>query len=149
MRKNFTQFAMTEGTICWIDGWVITKPTTGKSLDLAYKYIDMMIGDQVQNELAKLIGFGIVNPAGGEGFSPVIKDSYLWYQDINEFPVAAGHHGARGGPGQARGAVEQSEGDAVSGRVVTGCGRGRSRRGVPPSFLQSGGGNGQKSTRSS
>jgi spermidine/putrescine-binding protein len=86
IRKDFKQFAMTEGTICWIDGWVITKPTSGASLDLANKYIDAMIGDQVQNELAKLIGFGIVNPAGGGGFSSVIKDSTWWYLDIKSFP---------------------------------------------------------------
>ncbi len=86
IRKNFRQYAMTEGTICWIDGWVITKPTSGKSLDLAMKYIDMMIGDDVQVELAKLIGFGVVNPAGAKGFNPVIKDSTYWYQDIKTFP---------------------------------------------------------------
>ncbi len=86
IRKDFKQYAMTEGTICWIDGWVITKPTSGASLDLAYKYIDMMVGDKVQGELAKLIGFGVVNPAGAGGFSPVIKDSTFWYQDIKTFP---------------------------------------------------------------
>jgi putative spermidine/putrescine transport system substrate-binding protein/spermidine/putrescine transport system substrate-binding protein len=86
IRKDFRQFAMTEGTICWIDGWVVTKPTSGKSLDLAMKYIDMMIGDQVQTELAKLVGFGVVNPAGAKGFNPVIKDSTYWYQDIKSFP---------------------------------------------------------------
>jgi spermidine/putrescine transport system substrate-binding protein len=86
IRKSFKQYAMTEGTICWIDGWVITKPTSGASLDLAYKYIDMMIGDKVQGDLAKLIGFGVVNPAGSTGFSPVIKDSTFWYQDIKTFP---------------------------------------------------------------
>jgi spermidine/putrescine transport system substrate-binding protein len=86
VRKSFKQYAPAPGTICWIDGWVITKPTTGASLDLAYKYIDMMIGDQVQTELAKLIGYGIVNPAGSSGFSDVVKDSCFWYQDIKSFP---------------------------------------------------------------
>jgi spermidine/putrescine-binding protein len=86
VRKNFKQYAPDPGTICWIDGWVITKPTTGKSLDLAYKYIDMMIGDEVQNQLAKLIGYGIVNPAGSGGFSDVVKESCFWYQDIKSFP---------------------------------------------------------------
>jgi spermidine/putrescine-binding protein len=89
IRKNFRQFAMTEGTIAWIDGWVITKPASGASLDLAHKYIDMMIGAQVQTELAKLVGFGVVNPAGAGGFSSVIKDknSTWWYQDIKTFPA--------------------------------------------------------------
>ena len=85
-RQSFTQFVPDPGTICWIDGWVITEPTKGKSLELAYKYIDMMIGDQVQKQLANLIGYGIVNPAGGEGFSDVIKDSTYWYLDIATFP---------------------------------------------------------------
>jgi spermidine/putrescine-binding protein len=86
VRKNFTQFVPDPGTICWIDGWVITAPTKGKSLELAYKYIDMMIGDQVQKQLAKLIGYGIVNPAGGDAFSEVVKDSCYWYLDIATFP---------------------------------------------------------------
>jgi spermidine/putrescine transport system substrate-binding protein len=87
IRKSFKQYAMTEGTIAWIDGWVVTKPTSGASLDLAYKYIDMMIGAEVQTELAKLVGFGVVNAAGSGGFSPVIKDSTWWYQDIKTFPA--------------------------------------------------------------
>jgi spermidine/putrescine-binding protein len=86
VRQNFTQFVPDPGTICWIDGWVITAPTKGKSLELAYKYIDMMIGDEVQKQLANLIGYGIVNPAGGEGFSDVVKDSCYWYLDIATFP---------------------------------------------------------------
>ena len=86
IRQSFKQFAMTEGTIAWIDGWVITKPTSGASLDLAHKYIDTMIGAQVQTKLAELVGFGVVNPAGSGGFSPVIKDSTWWYQDIKTFP---------------------------------------------------------------
>jgi len=86
VRKNFTQFVPDPGTICWIDGWVITAPTKGKSLELAYKYIDLMIGDQVQKQLANLIGYGIVNPAGGDAFSEVVKDSCYWYLDIAKFP---------------------------------------------------------------
>jgi spermidine/putrescine-binding protein len=79
---------MTEGTICWIDGWVITKPTEGASLDLALKYMDYMIGDQGQKELAELVGFGIVNPAGASGFNPVVLDSTYWYgEDISKFPA--------------------------------------------------------------
>ena len=74
------------GAICWIDGWVITAPTKGKSLELAYKYIDMTTGDTVQKQLANLIGYGIVNPAGADGFGPVIKDSAYWYLDIAKFP---------------------------------------------------------------
>jgi spermidine/putrescine-binding protein len=88
VRKNFTQYAMTEGTICWIDGWVVTKPTEGASLDLALKYIDYMIGDQGQKQLAELVGFGIVNPAGASGFNPVVLDTTYWYgEDIKNFPA--------------------------------------------------------------
>ncbi|MBD3306600.1 extracellular solute-binding protein [candidate division KSB3 bacterium] len=88
MRENFTQYAMTEGTISWIDGWVITAPTEGRSLELAHAYIDYMIGDQGQEQLARLVGFGIVNPAGSGGFNPVVLDSAWWYaEDIGEFPA--------------------------------------------------------------
>jgi putative spermidine/putrescine transport system substrate-binding protein len=88
VRKNFKQYAMTEGTICWIDGWVITAPTKGRSLELALAYMDYMIGDQGQMELAKLVGFGIINPAGASGFNPVVLDSAWWYgQDISKFPA--------------------------------------------------------------
>jgi len=88
VRDSFSQYAMTEGTICWIDGWVITKPTSGASLDLALKYMDYMIGDQGQKELAELVGFGIVNPAGASGFNPVVLDSTFWYgEDIGNFPA--------------------------------------------------------------
>ena len=88
VRDKFTQYAMTEGTICWIDGWVITEPTEGASYDLAHTYSDYMISDQGQYELAELVGFGIVNPAGSDGFNPVILDSTWWYAaDISEFPA--------------------------------------------------------------
>ncbi|TFG60276.1 MAG: extracellular solute-binding protein [Spirochaetales bacterium] len=88
LRKSFKQFAMTEGTITWIDGWVITKPTTGRSYELALAYMDYMIGAQGQKELANLVGFGIVNPEGSSGFNPVVLDSTFWYgEDISKFPA--------------------------------------------------------------
>jgi len=87
IRDRFTQYAMTEGTICWIDGWVITKPTQGASLDLAHKYIDYMIGAQGQAELAELVGFGIVNIDGKYAYNPVALDAAWWYgMDIKEVP---------------------------------------------------------------
>jgi putative spermidine/putrescine transport system substrate-binding protein len=87
VRQNFTQYPMTEGTICWIDGWVITKPTSGASLDLAHKYIDYMIGDEGQAALAELIGFGIVNPAGKYAYSEAAIDSCWWYgMDVSKVP---------------------------------------------------------------
>lgn len=88
VRSKFKQYPMTEGTICWIDGWVITKPTKGASYDLALKYMDYMIGDDGQKQLAQLVGFGIVNPEGAGGFNPVVLDSAWWYgKDISDFPA--------------------------------------------------------------
>jgi spermidine/putrescine-binding protein len=88
IQKNFTQYAMTQGTICWLDGWVITKPTKGRSYELALKYIDYMIGDKGQTELAQLVGFGIVNPAGASGFNEAVLNSCYWYgKDIGQFPA--------------------------------------------------------------
>jgi len=85
---KFTHYLPTEGTICWIDGWVITKPTKGKSLDLALKYIDYMIGDEGQTLLAEKVGFGIINPAGGGGYTDAVKERTWWYtMSIDEFPV--------------------------------------------------------------
>ncbi len=85
---KFTHYLPAEGTICWIDGWVITKPTSGESLDLALKYIDYMISDQGQKELASVVGFGIVNPAGAAGYRPEVMERTWWYgTSIDEFPV--------------------------------------------------------------
>jgi len=85
---KFTHYLPTEGTICWIDGWVITKPTKGDSLDLAMKYIDYMIGDQGQAELASVVGFGIVNSAGASGYRKEVMERTWWYgASIDEFPV--------------------------------------------------------------
>ncbi len=88
MGGKFTHFLPTEGTICWIDGWVITKPTEGASLELALKYIDYMIGDEGQTKLAELVGFGIVNAGGGSGYTDSVKERTWWYSgSIDDFPV--------------------------------------------------------------
>ena len=85
---KFTHFLPTEGTISWIDGWVITKPTEGASLDLALKYIDYMIGDEGQAKLAELVGFGIVNAGGSSGYTDVLKERLWWYSgSIDDLPV--------------------------------------------------------------
>ncbi len=85
---KFTHFLPTEGTIAWIDGWVITKPTEGASLDLALKYIDYMIGDEGQAKLAELVGFGIVNAGGSGGYTDVLKERLWWYSgSIDDLPV--------------------------------------------------------------
>jgi hypothetical protein len=47
-----------------------------------------MIGDQGQAELADLVGFGIVNPAGASGSNPIIMAHSPWYgEKISDFPV--------------------------------------------------------------
>jgi len=85
---KFTHFLPAEGTITWIDGWVITKPTEGASLDLALKYIDYMIGDEGQTKLAELVGFGIVNAGGSGGYTDAVKERTWWYAgSIDDFPV--------------------------------------------------------------
>jgi len=85
---KFKFFLPTEGTISWLDGWIISKPTSGESLDLALKYIDYMVGDEGQKLLAKKAGFGVVNPAGASGFSDVIGKATWWYTNpIDKFPV--------------------------------------------------------------
>ena len=85
---EFAAFLPTEGTICWIDGWVITKPTEGASLDLALKYIDYMIGDDGQAKLANLIGYGIINSAGSEAYPEIVFEKTPWYANpIEDFPV--------------------------------------------------------------
>ena len=88
LSDKFKFFLPTEGTIAWIDGWIITKPTEGESLDLALKYIDYMVGDEGQKLLAQKTGFGVINPAGASGYSDVIGQSTWWYTNsIDEFPV--------------------------------------------------------------
>jgi spermidine/putrescine-binding protein len=85
---NFKHFLPAEGTITWVDGWALTKSTSGESLDLALKYMDYMIGDEGQQKLAKLVGFGVVNPAGSSGFRDVIGKTTWWYStSIDSFPV--------------------------------------------------------------
>ena len=85
---KFKQFQFTEGSHCWFDGWVITKASEGASLDLAHKYIDWMIGDEVQKQVANLVGFGIVNPAGAAGYAEILKKEQWWYVgSIDDFPV--------------------------------------------------------------
>jgi spermidine/putrescine-binding protein len=85
---KFEAMMPTEGTINWIDGWVITKPTDGASLDLAHKYIDVMIGKTGQIKMAELVGYGIVNPEGLPGYSDIVYDKTPWYANpLDEFPV--------------------------------------------------------------
>jgi len=57
-----------EGMNIWIDGWVLMKNAEHK--DAALKYIDWMISDSGQYELAKVVGFGAVTPAAKDAIDP-------------------------------------------------------------------------------
>ncbi|MCL5985127.1 MAG: extracellular solute-binding protein, partial [Actinobacteria bacterium] len=85
---KFAAMLPTEGTLNWIDGWALTKPTKGGSLDLALKYMDYMISDDGQTKLANLVGYGIINPAGAGGYADIVKNKTPWYVgSIGDFPV--------------------------------------------------------------
>jgi spermidine/putrescine-binding protein len=87
---TFTHFLPTEGTVLWVDGWVITKPTDPNSVayDLALKYINYMIGADVQTIMSEKVGWGVVNPAGSGGYSPAVKERTWWYTlGLDNFPV--------------------------------------------------------------
>ena len=84
----FTHYLPTEGTVLWVDGWVITKPTKGKAYDLALKYIDYMIGKEVQTMMSTIVGWGVVNPEGSGGYSEAVKKRTPWYiTGTDKFPV--------------------------------------------------------------
>ena len=81
-------FLPTEGVVVWIDGFALTKNTTGATLDLAQKYIDYIISDEGQQKLAKLIGFGPTNLAGASGLSDVTRKETPWYAEgLDKVPV--------------------------------------------------------------
>ena len=84
----FTHYLPTEGTVLWVDGWVITKPTKGDAYDLALKYIDYMIGAEVQTIMSEKVGWGVVNPNGSGGYSKAVKERTWWYTlGTDDFPV--------------------------------------------------------------
>jgi spermidine/putrescine-binding protein len=87
---TFTHFLPTEGTVLWVDGWVITEPTSTDSAayDLALKYIDYMIGAEVQTIMSEKVGWGVVNAAGAGGYSDAVKERTWWYTlGLDNFPV--------------------------------------------------------------
>lgn len=85
---KFTHYLPTEGTVLWVDAWVLTKSTTGTAYDLALKYIDYMIGAEVQTIMSEKVGWGVVNPAGAGGFSEAVKERTWWYTlGTDNFPV--------------------------------------------------------------
>ncbi len=85
---NFAQYPATEGTYCWIDGWVITRPTRGRALALAYRYIDRLIGLEGQRQLVQTIGFGPVTEDDSLVIPEVLRRSTPWYAaPIDSFPT--------------------------------------------------------------
>ncbi len=87
LQDRFGQYPPSEGTYCWIDGWVVTRPTTGRIRDLAHAWIDMMIGADGQAALAREVGFGSVTRAGAAHLTPAVHARTPWYgQPIEDFP---------------------------------------------------------------
>lgn len=85
---TFTHFLPSEGTVLWVDGWVITKSTSGVAYDLAMKYIDYMIGAEVQTIMSEKVGWGVVNPQGSGGYAEAVKERTWWYTlGLDNFPV--------------------------------------------------------------
>lgn len=86
--EKFTHYLPTEGTVLWVDGWVLTKSTKGAAYDLAVKYIDYMIGQQVQTIMSEKVGWGVVNSKGAGGYSEAVKERTWWYLlGLDKFPV--------------------------------------------------------------
>lgn len=75
-----------EGVYTWIDGWVILKKSPNP--DLAHKWVNWMIGDYAQKELAKFIGFGAVNPAAKPVYDPdIVKKLHFDNIDAVKVPL--------------------------------------------------------------
>lgn len=86
---KFEHFLPTEGSVFWVDGWVITKPTTGAILDMSIKWADWTIGEEAQKMLAELVGWGTVNPEGKAGMADEVRERTPWYAEetLEGYPV--------------------------------------------------------------
>lgn len=88
LRSHFAQYPITEGTYCWIDGWVITNRTVGRELELAHAFIDEVISEQGQKMLVEKIGFGPVSVHGRPALPHAVSQSAYWYaDDMDNFPT--------------------------------------------------------------
>ncbi|HHT09896.1 MAG: extracellular solute-binding protein [Atribacterota bacterium] len=84
LKMNVGRLTPKEGIYVWADGWVILKDS--KNPDLAHKWIDFMLSDFAQKELAKYMGFGAVTSAAKEVIDPDIV-KMCNYDDIDNVPV--------------------------------------------------------------
>ncbi len=84
LKMNVGRLMPKEGIYVWADGWVILKDA--KNPDLAHKWIDFMLSDFTQKELAKYMGFGAVTPAAREALDPDIV-KLCSYDNIDNVPV--------------------------------------------------------------
>jgi len=73
-----------EGIYVWIDGWVMLKGA--KNPNNAVKWMDMMLSDEVQAELAKAMSFGAVTPAAKDVLDKDIIEMCS-YDDIDNVKV--------------------------------------------------------------
>ncbi|NSW75278.1 MAG: extracellular solute-binding protein [Candidatus Atribacteria bacterium] len=73
-----------EGIYVWVDGWVILRDA--KNVEAAHKWIDFMLSDFAQQELAKFMGFGAATPAAKEVLDPMVVE-LCYYDDIDRVPV--------------------------------------------------------------
>ncbi len=88
IRDRFAQYPATEGTYCWIDGWIITRPTSGRILSLARAFIDMTVSREGQKMLVEQTGFGPVSAEGRTALPKAVSDSAYWYaNDMEAFPT--------------------------------------------------------------
>jgi len=84
LKMNVGRLMPKEGIYVWADGWVILKDA--KNPGLAHKWIDFILSDFTQKELAKFMGFGAVTPAAKEVLDPDIV-KMCSYDNIDNVPV--------------------------------------------------------------
>ena len=73
-----------EGIYVWIDGWVLMK--NAKNPLNGQRWMDFMLSDEAQKELAKFMGYGAVTPAAKDALDPdVIK--LCSYDNIDNIKV--------------------------------------------------------------
>jgi len=73
-----------EGVYAWIDGWVMLKGAAHP--DAAHQWMDWMLADESQIELAKMMSFGAVTPAAKDALDPQVAE-LTSYDDIDNVGV--------------------------------------------------------------
>ncbi|MDR3551971.1 MAG: extracellular solute-binding protein [Clostridia bacterium] len=83
-KMNVGRIMPKEGIYIWIDGWVLLKGA--KSPDLAQDYMNYILSDEVQIDLAKSLSFGAVTPAAKSALDPYVC-SLTDYDNIDNIKV--------------------------------------------------------------